>query len=596
MNGDYYDNYIGMVLDERYELLQLIGEGGMAFVFKALDRRLDRNVAVKLMREEFAGDEEFKSRFAAESHAVAMLSHPNIVAVYDVSHTDDIEYIVMELINGITLRQYMNKKGLLGWKETLHFSKQIVAAINHAHQHGIIHRDIKPQNIMLLKDGTIKVADFGIAALENEIEDTESQAVGSLCYLAPEQLKGAPVDTRCDIYSIGVTMYEMLCGEKPYSGETPVEISLKQSAGELTPISELNPDVPEELQMIVLKAMDINPDERYLSAEELLDDLDSFSADFAKRENSTTVENPLKIEVTPTVKLSFKEMIKTKRKAGRIGYGLGSFGLMAAVLVVFIFLWNFWLGDVFSAADRIELPNFVGYSYDALKNDVQLCSRYNFKVKYVVDTNSDSGLVLSQEPDAGRSLMITPSGIDVQLSVSTGYILAEVPNVVGLDYREASLKIQNAGFVPEINNVMSDSVEKNLVITSSPKAGEEISAGSTVYIDVSGGSEISYIKMPNLIGLTEDAAIKKLEKAGLTYNGSQRQPSDYEAGTVISQSNIAFAEVEERTKVSIIISTGPEPEIEEPLATPQIIPTIPQMPQNPQIPTIPQQGPGIIIG
>ena len=589
MTYDYAENYIGQVLDERYEILQLIGEGGMAYVFKALDLRLDRYVAVKLMREELADDMEFKDRFIAESHAVAMLSHPNIVGVFDVSHSEDREYIVMELINGITLRQYMTKKGTLTWKETLHFARQIVSAINHAHHNGIIHRDIKPQNIMLLKDGTIKVADFGIAALENEITDG-SQAVGSLCYIAPEQLRGAAADAVSDIYSIGVTLYEMLCGEKPYTGETPIEISLKQSSGELTPIQELNAEVPEGLQQIVLKAMATDPEKRYASAQEMQEALEEFTSDYLRKDAAEKGENPLKIQVTPEVKLSFVELLKSRRRAGRISFALGSFGLMTAVLLVFIFLWNFWLGDVFSAADRVELPNFVGYSYDQLSSDVQLCSRYNFKVKYIVDTESESGLVLSQEPDAGRSLMLTANGIDVQLSVSTGYILAEVPDVVGLDYREASLKIQNAGFEVEIDNVMSDTVEKNLVISSSPMAGEQISAGSTVYIDVSGGTEITYIKMPNLIGLTEDAAIKKLQAAGLTYEGSQRQTSDYEAGTVISQSIVAFAELEERSKISLIVSDGPEPEIEEPEETPQIVISIPSTP------VIPQSGGEIIIG
>jgi serine/threonine-protein kinase len=214
------DKYIGQLLDGRYEILELIGEGGMAIVYKALDHRLNRNVAVKILRDEMAQDEEFKRRFCAESHAVAMLSNPNIVAVYDVSHSDAMEYIVMELVDGITLKQYMDKKGAISWREALHFTKQIARALSHAHERGIIHRDIKPHNIMLLRDGTIKVADFGIAALDNEVHENNGQAIGSIHYIAPEQARGESPDTRSDIYSLGVVMYEMLTGEKPYTGDT----------------------------------------------------------------------------------------------------------------------------------------------------------------------------------------------------------------------------------------------------------------------------------------------------------------------------------------------------------------------------------------
>ena len=214
------EKYIGKMLDDRYEILECIGEGGMAIVYKAMCHRLNRYVAVKIMRDEMAADEEFRRRFCAESQAVAMLSHPNIVAVYDVSHSDDIEYIVMELIDGITLKQYMDRRGMLSWKETLHFSKQIAKALSHAHERGIIHRDIKPQNIMLLRDGTIKVGDFGIAALENEIYENNGQAIGSIHYIAPEQARGNCPDARSDVYSLGVVMYEMLTGQLPYTGET----------------------------------------------------------------------------------------------------------------------------------------------------------------------------------------------------------------------------------------------------------------------------------------------------------------------------------------------------------------------------------------
>lgn len=562
MSDKSYTKYLGTVLDDRYEVIEKVGEGGMAIVYKARDIRLDRCVAVKVVRDELFGDEEVIKRFYAEAHAVATLSHPNIVSVYDVSQSEDISYIVMELISGITLRQYMDRKRPVPWKQVLHFSKQIADALQHAHERGVIHRDIKPQNILLLQNGTIKVADFGIAAFENEINETKGQAIGSLNYIAPEQLKGKKADVRGDVYSLGVSMYEMLTGFKPYTGETPLEILQKQQAAAPLPIRAFDVDVPQEFEDIVLKAMAPEPENRYKSAEELKKALNTFTSRFRKEENRARNEaegktgGPLKVSVTPTVNIPRREYIRSVRRTNRIGFSLGTFALLSMAVASFVFLWNFWLRDVFSEAERMELPNFVGSSYDVICNDVALNSKYNFNVNYVVDTVSPAGTVLAQEPAAGRSLMITDRGMDVTLSVSTGYILNEVPNVVNLDYREATLLMENAGFVVEVTNVTSPSVAKDLVMSSSPTAGEKISAGSTVYLSVSGGAQINYVKMPNLIGLSEDAAIMKLQNANLTYGGSERKSSEYEPGTVIAQSTVAFAEVEELTRITLTISAG----------------------------------------
>lgn len=270
------DKYLGTCLDDRYEIVEVIGAGGMAVVYKAIDQRLNRFVAVKILRDELARDEEFRARFQIEAQAVAMLSHPNIVSVYDVSHTAGVEYIVMELIEGVTLMQYMQKKGALSWKEAAHFSTQIAKALEHAHSKGIVHRDIKPQNIMILRDGTIKVADFGIAALESAQEQRSDQTVGSVHYIAPEQARGETPDTRSDIYSLGVVMYEMLTGQMPYDGETAEQIALKHIAGVAVPPRQLNAEIPEELERIALKAMNADIRERYQSASELLTDLEEF--------------------------------------------------------------------------------------------------------------------------------------------------------------------------------------------------------------------------------------------------------------------------------------------------------------------------------
>ena len=562
MSERSYTKYLGVVLDDRYEILEKIGEGGMAIVFRAMDTRLNREVAVKIVRDELFGDEEISSRFFAEAHAVAKMSHPGIVAVYDVSQTEEVSYLVMELISGITLRQYMEKKHPVPWKQVLHFSRQIADALQHAHERGIIHRDIKPQNIMLLPNGSIKVADFGIAAFENELQETRGQALGSLHYIAPEQLRGKKPDARGDVYSLGVSMYEMLTGFKPYTGETPTEILQKQNSNSLLPVRAFDVEVPQELENIVLKAMAVDVKDRYQSSGELKKALDKFTDHVLNAENRArnglgeAEGGPLKVKVTPTVNIPKWEYVRSMRRSSRIGFSTGSFALMLMAVAMFVFLWNFWLRDVFSPAQRVELPNFVGTSYDTISHDVSLTSRYRFTVNYVVDITTPAGTVLAQDPVAGRTLMVTDEGMPVRLSVSTGYVLSEVPNVVGLNYREALLQLQNAGFAAEISNETSQTVEKDIVMGSSPAAGEQISAGSTVYLTVSSGVQVSYVRMPNLIGLSEAAAIEKLRSSNLTYIGSERTPSVYDAGTVIAQSVVAFAEVAELTGVTLTVSSG----------------------------------------
>ena len=560
MSEKSYTKYIGVVLDDRYQILEKIGQGGMAVVFRALDLRLNREVAIKIIRDELFRDADMLRRFYAEAHAIAQLSHPGIVAVYDVSQNDNVGYLVMELISGITLKQYIDRKKTVPWKQVVHFARQIADALQHAHEHGIIHRDIKPMNIMLLQNGTTKVADFGIAAFENEIRETRGQAVGSLHYIAPEQLRGGRADARGDVYSLGVTMYEMLTGYKPYTGETPTDILKKQSSNSLLPVRAFDVDVPSELEDIVLRAMDTNPDSRYQTAKDLKTALNTFANKVLKADRRTKAEEDgsvFKVSVIPTVNIPKKEYIRSMRRSSRIGFSLGSFALMASGIVLFVFLWTYWLSDVFSPAERMQLPNFVGSSYETISKDVSLTSKYNFTVNYVVDTSTPAGTVISQEPVAGRSLMVTEEGMNVRLNVSTGFILTEVPNVVGLDYREASLNLQNAGFAVEISNVVSSSSPKDQVIGTSPAASEKISAGSTVYVTVSAGAQVSYVRMPNLIGLTEDAAVAKLQNAHLAYGGSERKNSDYEAGTVIAQSVVAFAEVEELTRITLTVSSGP---------------------------------------
>ena len=556
------EKYIGKMLDDRYEILECIGEGGMAIVYKAMCHRLNRYVAVKIMRDEMAEDEEFRRRFCAESQAVAMLSHPNIVAVYDVSHSDDIEYIVMELIDGITLKQYMDRRGKLSWKETLHFSKQIAKALSHAHERGIIHRDIKPQNIMLLRDGTIKVGDFGIAALENEIDENNGQAIGSIHYIAPEQARGNCPDARSDVYSLGVVMYEMLTGQLPYTGDTLGEIAVKHMNADPVPPHELNPDIPPELESITLKAMAPGLEERYQSAKELLEDLEAITQSQMKadeEEKAVETDAPRVKPVRSVSELSKEKYKRRRRRASRVSFLSGTLGLLLLAIWLVSFLWNFWLEDVFSPAERIDLPNFVGTEFQAIENNAELMNTYSFNVVYVIDTENPSGLVLDQSPEPGRSMMVTPGGIQVELTVSSGASEYVVPDVLNMSYTDAVAAIQNAGFVAEIENATSDSVARNNVISASPAPGESLSSGSTVYLLVSSGTEILYVEVPNLIGSTEDAARAKLESANLSFGGSERVSSDLAVGTVVGQSVDAFSQVEEHTKVYLQISSGPNP-------------------------------------
>lgn len=556
---DTNDKYIGKMLDDRYEILEVIGEGGMAIVYRALDHRLNRDVAVKIMRDEMAADEEFRRRFCTESHAVAMLSHPNIVAVYDVSHNDNVEYIVMELVDGITLKQYMERKGVVAWKEVVHFTKQISKALAHAHERGIIHRDIKPQNIMLLRDGTIKVGDFGIAALENEVYENNGEAIGSIHYIAPEQARGECPDARSDIYSLGVMMYEMLTGGLPFTGNTLGEIAVQHMNAKPVPPHEKNPEIPLELERITLKAMSAELSERYQSANELLSDLEAFiHTPVTIDGESADYENPDVKPVRSSTELSRERYRLRRRRSDVVSFMSGTFGLLVLAVALFAFLWNFWLKDVFSPAERIALPNFEGSNYESIINNTELSSMYKFNVIYISDDSVEPGIVISQSPAAGRSMMVTPSGIEVDLTVNAGVSLTSVPDVLNTDYRDAMRDLRAAGFNVEIENAASDSYTKDYVIATSPVAGEQLSSGSTVYITVSAGPEIQYVSMPNLVGSTEDSAISRIESSNLSYGGSDRVVSDYEAGTVIDQSISSSESVAEHTKVYLTVSSGPQ--------------------------------------
>lgn len=558
------DKYLGTCLDDRYEIVEVIGAGGMAVVYKAIDQRLNRFVAVKILRDELARDEEFRARFQIEAQAVAMLSHPNIVSVYDVSHTAGVEYIVMELIEGVTLMQYMQKKGALSWKEAAHFSTQIAKALEHAHSKGIVHRDIKPQNIMILRDGTIKVADFGIAALESAQEQRSDQTVGSVHYIAPEQARGETPDTRSDIYSLGVVMYEMLTGQMPYDGETAEQIALKHIAGVAVPPRQLNAEIPEELERITLKAMNADIRERYQSASELLTDLEEFRKQQAAlgRDSGEEYEDyegviPDVRPIGTTGEMSQAKYARRRKRSRKVSIMSGAVGVLVFMIAVFVFLWNYWLRDIFSVAERIELPNFVGQNYESIVNDSSYRDLYNFTVTYSIDPEVSEGVIISQDPEAGRSLMIVPEGIDVTLTVSTGVRQTTVPDVLNDPYSEATVTLQNAGFKVETQYAASDTVTEGYVISTDPAPGEQLAQGSTIFVTISSGPVERTVSMPNLVGRTESEAKSILNSNNLAYADTTYIESDQEEGTVIRQSIDAYEEVPEHTRIYLWVSTGP---------------------------------------
>ncbi len=559
-----------LVLEDRYELLEIIGEGGMAVVYKALDRRLNRFVAVKVMRPEMAQQEEFRQRFFAESQAVAMLSSPNIVAVYDVSHSTDIEYIVMELVDGITLKQYMQRKGPIPWREAVYFAKQIARALAHAHEKGVIHRDIKPQNMLLLRDGTLKVGDFGIAALENELREESGTAIGSIHYIAPEQIRGEIPDARSDLYSLGVVLYEMLTGQKPYTGDTLGEIAVKHMNTEPTPPTRLVPEIPPELEHITLKAMKANIFERYQSAEELIRDLDRFALTQTQQEDEAEAESleaPSVAPVRSVSEMSKEKYRRRRRRSARVSFLSGTFGVLLVILALFVFLLQFFLKDYFPdkgtedrASGHMMMPNLQGISVDSiLKNPEN--SVFNFEIIYLNSSgtgeyNPSEYTVERQDPGAGTRISLKKGGTPVRLYVSTGVV--QVPDVYNLDYREATAILRVSGYYVEIVDEISETFARNAVMSMYPAAGTSLEKGSVVYLTVSAGAEVVQVSVPNLVGLSELAAIEKIESSELSYGGSEYMHSDLPSGTVIGQSEENYNLVPAHAKIILRVSLGPE--------------------------------------
>ena len=560
------EKYIGMMLDGRYEIMELIGSGGMAYVYKALCHRLNRYDAIKIMRDETAANEEFRKRFRAESQAVAMLSHPNIVSVYDVSHSDDIEYIVMELVDGITLKQYLQKAGALCPSEVLSFTTQIAKALKHAHNKGIIHRDIKPQNIILLRDGMIKVADFGIASLQSDIEESSGETVGSVHYIAPEQARGAAPDARSDIYSLGIAMYEMLTGRLPYIGNSDTEVAVMHMNTQAAPPRAILPEIPEELERICLKAMDSDIDARYQTAAELLDDLEAFRKQSLAAQVLEDSDSPEAFLIDgDDAPEQPKGGRRSSRRRRKIAFSSGIFAVLIFIILVFVFINGYFLKDLFSEPVRIEVPDFVGRYYEDVINDEDLKKSFKFTITYKVDLDHDKGIILSQDPEGGQSRSVSDKNekIEVILIISSGEALPDdqradlfVPNIVNKSRDEAISLIQDAGFTYSISEAPSSSITKGYVINTEPSAGEKAEAGSPVSIIISTGPEVKMTTVPQLKGLSKDAAVAKIEGSNLSVGSVTVVDSELEAGTVVWQSRGAGESVEEHTKIYIQISSG----------------------------------------
>ena len=614
--GNSMDRYLGQMLDNRYELLEVIGYGGMAVVYKALCHVLNRHVAVKILKDEYADDQDFREHFKAESRAVAMLSHPNIVAVYDFSKAPDCQYIVMELLEGITLKQYMQKKGALSWKEALHFATQTAKALTHAHEKGIVHRDIKPQNIMVGKDGGIKVADFGIAHLQNESDPESNETMGSIHYISPEQTRGEPADARSDIYSLGVVMYEMLTGQLPYDGDTVEEIAMMHFGTGLSLPGDINPDIPQHLEDITLKAMTSDVNARYQSAEELLDDLEEF------RKQQLTGEPADKgaIELTsddfvfPTSEvrpitregeLSRENYARRKVRARKVSSLLGILLVCIFLLSVAVFIWDYWLNDLFANPNRVTIPNFCGESFDEIYSSGIYKGLYNFKnVTYEVNSEYPEGTIIMQDPEAGRRIAPTSDGIDIAVVVSTGILTVEVPNVENIEYREAIIALEKLGLVPQVVLVASETITEDYVVSTNPAARDKMPSGGTIFVYVSGGPVVDEFPMPDLVGLKRDDAIVKITAHNLILGSVSEAESDLPEGTIIWQNIPKDDLVTKNTTIYLTVSIGrlepeeseePSPELPDdspPLDPPVTSPTLPPDPSAPVDPPPPETGGG----
>ena len=553
------DNYVGKRLDGRYEVQEIIGVGGMSVVYKAYDNVDDRIVAIKILKDEFLNNEEFKRRFKNESKAIALLSHENIVRVYDVNFGEKLQYIVMEYIDGITLKEYINKQNSITWNDAVYFMTQILRAVQHAHDKGIVHRDIKPQNIILLPNGTLKVTDFGIARFSrSETKTLTEQAIGSVHYIAPEQAKGEQTDERADIYSMGVVLYEMLAGKVPFDSENAVSVALMQVQANAEKLTQINPNIPKGLEQICVHAMQKNPDDRYQSATEMLLDIEEIIKNpntvFNYASNTETQTKSVPIVTDDRYNEEYDEAVdyEAERKHKK--------KMIAAVTIGVIVLIAAVVGVIYMFTSGINtkthtLENFVGYSYDELQNSKDY--KYEFVAEYQKTDEKEPGIILSQSPEAGSKIT---EGSTVTLVVAASEKDITMPNVYGLtlEMAEQTLK-QSELSIFKAMKINSDTVEEGKVIYTDPKANSIVSGDQEITIYVSDGpstTTIEKIKIPDIIGLTKSGAREFLTKYGFTNVEFKTQDSTYPKDVVISQSPSVGSSAKATDKITVIVSTG----------------------------------------
>lgn len=569
------DKYIGKRLDGRYEIHELLGVGGMAYVYKAYDNIEKRWVAIKILKEELAGNSDFLRRFRNESKAIAVLSHPNIVKVYDVSFGDRIQYIVMEYIDGITLKQYIEQQGEIKWREALYFTVQILRALQHAHEKGIIHRDIKPQNIMLLEDGTIKVTDFGIARFSQaETQTMTDKAIGSVHYIAPEQARGGYINDKADIYSVGVMLYEMLTGQLPFVADNAVSVAIMQMQAEPTPPSRINPSIPKGLEEITMHAMEKNPAQRFPSAADMLEDVERFrrnpeivfhygeQVDRAYAGTSADIYGNVQQNAAPQKYNDNyeyeEEYVRSKNgaRASNIIKGIVAAVIVVALVVGGIFGWRYLQNLTTSTnktSDEIVLPKFVGMIY---ASDIEGNSEYadlTFEITYGNVPSKQPGEVLRQTPAAG---MTVKKGKTVSLTVNGEAEQVVVEDVKGYKQQDAYDALKALNLSPKIQAVADDDTAVGYVVKTDPAAGSTVSTGTTVTIYVSSGPSTESAVIPNIVGYQYSAAKEELEAAGFVATAEYDDESDKDENTVLSVSPNEGEKAKKGSVVTVTVSSG----------------------------------------
>ncbi|MBR5156412.1 MAG: Stk1 family PASTA domain-containing Ser/Thr kinase [Clostridia bacterium] len=559
----------GKMIANRYEIIEEVGKGGMAVVYKAKCLVLNRYVAIKVLRPEFREDTDFIARFKAEAQSAGSLSHPNIVSIYDVGQEDDLDYIVMEYVEGVTLKQYIDAKAVIPWKEAVDYAAQICSGLEHAHKKGIVHKDIKPHNIIITREGTLKITDFGIAKVMSTSTITTGGAagMGSVHYFSPEQARGGYIDAKTDIYSLGILMYEMVTGRLPFEGDTAVAVAMQHIEKEPTPPSDLNKDIPQSLENVILRAMSKEQNMRYDTATKMMIDLKkvylgtpvAFDRQLADGETMVVPKIPEKDHVIPDEILNQgekpKKVKKQKsaedKKKDRLGIiaGMATGILLVAVLGV---LFYFFMTP---AGNEIELPDFTNMTVEEAKETVK-----NTDIEIIVEEEQknddvEKGKIISQDPKANKNVK---DNAKVKVIVSLGGEGGRMPDLVNRKDSDAQEIIRGLKLIPNVVSEISEDIPQGYVVRQSPVMGAKYAEGDTVTIYVSSGKDEKFVPVPNLLGKTEDEAKAALLDVGLTWGSIATIESSRAKGTVAAQSIQAGVEVKEKTSVDIRLSSGPK--------------------------------------